>query len=145
MVPDLRIAADGDLAPCLVLLTACELPTRGLERDFPSGYVVASTGDLLLGCAGVERYGTAGLLRSVAVGSAARGSGLGGRLAHDRIAHARAHGLASLWLLTTTAPGFFERIGFTPVSRVDAPAALRDSEEFAHVCPASAVCMRLHL
>lgn len=145
MAPRLRSATDSDLAACSVLLRACELPTRGLERDFPAGYVVADAGDELQGCAGVERHDTVGLLRSVAVVPAARGSGLGGRLVHDCIARAREQGLASLWLLTTTAPAFFRRIGFAPIDRAEAPAGLRDSEEFAHVCPASAVCMLLRL
>lgn len=141
----LRSATDRDLAACRAILAACELPTRGLERGFPAGYVVAEAGDMIVGCAGVEHYDVAGLLRSVAVASTARGSGLGGRLVHDCIARAREQGLASLWLLTTTAPAFFRRIGFATVDRAEAPAALHASEEFAHVCPASAVCMLLRL
>lgn len=141
----LRSATDRDLAACRALLAVCELPTRGLDRDFPAGYIVAAAGDIIAGCAGVERYDAAGLLRSVAVASTARGRGLGGRLVHECIARAREQGLASLWLLTTTAPAFFRRIGFATVDRAGAPAALQASEEFAQVCPASAVCMLLRL
>ena len=142
-VPILRSATDGDLAACRALLASCGLPTRGLERDFPGGYVVAIAGEVWVGCAGVERHDGVGLLRSVAVASAARGGGLGVRLVRACMAHARAQGLASLWLLTTTAPGFFRRLGFTAVDRAEAPAGLRASEEFADVCPASATCMRV--
>lgn len=141
----LRSATDRDLAACRAILAMCELPTRGIERDFPVGYVVAEAGDMLVGCAGVERYDVAGLLRSVALASTARGRGLGGRLVHHCIARAHEQGLASLWLLTTTAPAFFRRLGFATVDRAEAPADLRASEEFAHVCPASAVCMLLRL
>lgn len=145
MVPTLRRATDRDLDTCRTLLATCELPTRGLERDFPSGYVVADAGGELVGCAGVEHYDGVGLLRSVAVASAARESGLGGRLVHDCVTRARERGMTSLWLLTTTAPAFFRRIGFATVDRLEAPVALRASEEFADVCPASAFCMLLRL
>ena len=50
-----------------------------------------------------------------------------------------------LRLLTTTATAFFRRIGSVAVDRAEAPPALHGSEEFAHVCPASAVCMLLRL
>lgn len=143
--PTLRRALEGDLAACRELLTACALPTQGLERSFPAGYVVARSGERLVGCAGVERHEGDGLLRSVAIAADVRGGGLGERLVRDRIADARAQGLASLWLLTTTAAGFFGRLGFAVSGRVDAPEALRASDEFAHVCPAAAVCMRMAL
>lgn len=102
---------------------------------------MVDAGDALLGCAGVERYDSAGLLRSVAVASVGRGHGLGGRLVDACIARARAQGLETLWLLTTTAPAFFQRLGFAVVDRATAPAALQASEEFADMCPVSAVCM----
>jgi amino-acid N-acetyltransferase len=145
MAPEIRTARDVDLAPCRALLQQCELTIRGLERDFPCGYVVAYVGAAIVGAAGVERHDEAGLLRSVAVAAAARGGGLGAGLVRECIARARERSLTSLWLLTTTAPGFFERIGFTRSDRGEAPAAVRDSEEFLHVCPASAVCMSLRL
>lgn len=141
----LRPATARDLEACRALLRRCALPLAGLERDFPGGYAVADAGGALLGCAGVEVHGDAGLLRSVAVAPEARGDRLGARLVDDAVARARARGLASLWLLTTTAPAFFARLGFRPRDRAGAPAPLRASEEFAAVCPASATCMALDL
>ncbi len=140
----LRPADLADLAACRGLVDACGLPLGGLGHGFPGGYVVA-VDEVLLGCAGVEAYDEAGLLRSVAVAPQVRGRGLGERLTRDRIAHARALRLGSLWLLTTTAPAYFSRLGFAPVDRAGAPASLRGSAEFADLCPASAICMRLLL
>jgi amino-acid N-acetyltransferase len=140
----LRPADLADLAACRGLVDACGLPLVGLEHGFPGGYVVA-VDPILVGCAGVELYGAAGLLRSVAVAPEARRRGLGERLTRDRIAHARSMRLESLWLLTTTAPDYFSRLGFAPVDRAAAPESLRRSAEFAEACPASAACMRLPL
>lgn len=114
------------------------------ESRFPGGYVVAAD-EILMGCAGVELYGEAGLLRSVAVAAEVRGRGLGEQLTRDRIAYARAMRVGSLWLLTTTAPTYFSRLGFAPVDRTAAPESLRRSVEFAGVCPTSATCMPLLL
>lgn len=141
----LRPADLADLAACRGLVDACGLPLGGLEHGFPGGYVVASADEILAGCAGVELYDGAGLLRSVAVTPAVRGRGLGERLTRDRIAYARKMRLESLWLLTTTAPAYFSRLGFAPFDRAAAPMSLQRSAEFAEVCPASASCMRLQL
>jgi amino-acid N-acetyltransferase len=46
-----------------------------------------------------------------------------------------------VFLLTTTAPGFFAGLDFVPCERDRAPAALRATPEFAVVCPSSAACM----
>lgn len=142
MTLTLRPADLTDLAACRGLVEACGLPRGGLEHGFPGGYVVAADA-VLVGCAGVELYEVAGLLRSVAVAPESRGRGLGEQLTRDRIAYARALGVESLWLLTTTAPAYFARLGFAPSDRTAAPVSLQRSAEFAELCPASATCMRL--
>jgi protein-tyrosine-phosphatase/N-acetylglutamate synthase-like GNAT family acetyltransferase len=138
--PVLRPAYTGDLAAAEALLAACALPLPGLTDQFPAGYVVADDGSMV-GLAGLEVHGEHGLLRSVAVDPGARDQGLGRALVADRLAHARALGLASVFLLTTTAPGFFAGLGFQRCERDRAPAALRATPEFAGVCPSTAVCM----
>ena len=138
MVP-LRAATVADVDAVRALLAACALPEDGLAEQFGAGYTVAGG---VAACAGVERYGDDGLLRSVAVEPALRGHGLGARLLADRIEWARAQGLRALYLLTTTAPAYFPKAGFHPIGREQAPAAIRESREFAHACPASAMMMR---
>lgn len=123
------------------LLLDAGLPVAGLTEQFPSAYVVARTDAALLAVAGLEPYGSAGLLRSLAVAERARSKGLGRRLVEDRLSAAHALGLERVFLLTTTAAAYFERLGFERVRRDTAPAELAASTEFAHACPASAVCM----
>jgi amino-acid N-acetyltransferase len=93
----------------------------------------------------MEHYGTVGLLRSVAVDPARRGTGLGGSLVEYVLGRAGAAGINDVFLLTTTAERYFPRHGFAVASREAVPAALAASEEFRGACPASAVLMRRRL
>ena len=60
-------ASDATFAGIEALLARLDLPTAGLHDQFPRAYVVAIDLGAVIGCAGLETYGTAGLLRSVAV------------------------------------------------------------------------------
>jgi len=143
--PDLRSARDGDLPSALALLRDAGLPAEGVAAHFESGYVVAVQDEEIVGMVGLEHHGSHGLLRSLVVAPEARGSGLGRRLAWNRIQCAADEGMGSIWLLTTTAAEFFRALGFESMSRSDAPGEIQQSSEFASVCPASAELMRFEL
>jgi amino-acid N-acetyltransferase len=70
---------------------------------------------------------------------------VGFALVTNRLQLARANGLEIVYLLTTTAPDFFRRIGFSPAERSSAPLKIAMSPEFAHACPASAACLKFDL
>ena len=145
---DARIAPARaeELDEVVELLRAAHLPPDGIRAHFPAGFVTARVaGHFLVGCAGVEVYGDAGLLRSVAVLEASRGTGLGERLTRAAVALASERGVRDLYLLTTTADGYFPRLGFVRVERDALPPALEASEQLRGVCPASAVAMHLAL
>jgi amino-acid N-acetyltransferase len=125
------------------LLSVLSLPTAGLRDQFPRAYAVAITRGSVVGCAGLEIYEDAGLLRSVAVVGAHQGTGIGRALVAERLAAAKRQGLEAVYLLTTTAAEFFVRLGFVPANRAEVPPALASSPEFASACPASAACLRL--
>jgi amino-acid N-acetyltransferase len=108
-------------------------------------FVGARSGTKLIGVIGAEHYGDATLLRSLAVDEAARGTGLGGRLVTDFLDRERARGTATVFLLTTTADAFFQRLGFAPVGREEVPEAVKRSAEFLGACPASARAMAFRL
>ncbi len=127
------------------LLAAAGLPLDGLADQFPAGFAVAEAGGGLAGAAGIERHGDDGLLRSVVVSPEWRGRGLGARLVRDRLAWAAAQGLRTVYLLTTTAPAYFPRLGFRVAERADVPTAVQASREFAGVCPASASLLAVRL
>jgi len=140
----IRPARPEDWATISALLANAQLPTEG-ARESLQHFFVAHEGPDVLGCAGLERCGEHGLLRSVAVREQHRGQALAQSLTLRVIDLARSLGLAELHLLTTTASPYFLRFGFHAIPRADAPAALGASAEFQGACPASAELMRLDL
>lgn len=130
----------------MALLAATGLAPLDETAQFGPQYAVAEdAGGGIAGVAGYERYGTDILLRSVAVSERHRLAGLGGRLTADRLAHARRAGCSTAYLLTDTARGYWERHGFSAIDRTAAPAAIAESVEWRHACPASATPMRRDL
>ena len=95
----------------------------------------------VVGSGGIEIYGDAALLRSVAVRATERGMSLGKQIVDDVLQHARELKILSVFLLTETAHDFFLKKGFKDISRDDVPAKVKASSEFSVVCPASAKCM----
>lgn len=136
----LRPTRPEDLAAALELLKAANLPVSGVEEWFDR-FVVAEHGGAIVGVAGLEVYGTDGLLRSVAVSADWRGRGLGGALTEEILGRSAQEGITALYLLTETAEGFFPRHGFRRIERDDASEGIRASSEFRDLCPASAVVM----
>ena len=141
----IRPAERRDLEGVRALLDEAGLPTEGVEDQFDGGYAVAESEGWVIAVEGMEVHGDCGLLRSAVVDEAWRGHGIGEALTRDRLAWARERGLAAVYLLTSTAEGYWPKFGFEVVERSSAPAAIRASREFASVCPSSAATMRLVL
>lgn len=141
----IRPAGANDAHAIRDLIAATGLPLDGFESQFPAGYAVFEPDGTVRGVAGLEVHGDAGLLRSVAVHASWRGAGVGRALSLDRLKVAQTRGLRCVYLLTTTAPDFFEHLGFQRVLRDSAPVTVQRAPEFATVCPASAVCLALPL
>ena len=138
----LRRARPTDRDAIERLLGEAGLPLAGVAEHMGE-FLVAITAGGVVGAAAVESYPPCGLLRSLAVDASQRGRGLGALLTARAIEQARASGLTSLHLLTTTATGYFTRFGFHEVARVRLPAELGASEELRGACPDDAVCMEL--
>ncbi|HTL32611.1 MAG TPA: GNAT family N-acetyltransferase [Kofleriaceae bacterium] len=149
-------ATPDDRAELEALLRACELPLDGLDDAFPKGFVLARLDGELVGAAGLEQWAERGLLRSVAVAPAHRGKRIAHALVADRIAWAKSiltdyakngtvtsKAFASLSLLTTSAAGFFEKLGFKPVDRGSLPEPLRQSTQLSLPACSTAVAMTL--
>ena len=126
------------------LLATADLPLAGAEAHL-SDFFLAFRDDVLIGSAGLERYGDTALLRSVAVTASERGHGLGQALVQQVLAYAASLGVCQVVLLTTTAADFFVRFGFRPISRAEFPRSAQMSVEFQEACPASATAMSLEL
>jgi amino-acid N-acetyltransferase len=123
------------------LLASQHLPLDGI-RDHVATMVVAKHEGRVIGAAAIECYSGGGLLRSVVVDSNWQGRRLGHQLTEAALDLARQRKLNGVYLLTTTAEGFFPRFGFTAIPREDVPVSVQASVEFQSACPTSAIVMR---
>ena len=134
-------ARPADFAAIVRLLDDAALPHADLTPEHLAHFLVLRDGDAIAGVVGMEVRDDAGLLRSLAVAADRRGGGLASRLVDALEARARASGIRTLYLLTTTAEGFFARLGYAPADRATVPAAILATEEFRSICPSTAACM----
>ena len=118
---------------------AAALADAGLPASAPGARCFALADGS--GYGAIEGDGPDRLLRSVIVSPNLRGEGVGARLVIALAEQARSSGAERLWLLTTGAADFFARLGWVVADRDDAPAAIRASDQFASLCPASATLM----
>ncbi len=138
--PRIRTAASSDLPSVERLLVASGLPVEGVRAAF-ANFVVAEAGGEIVGVAGLELCCDNALLRSVAVADDWRKHGVGRALVTRLISDAEARGIRALYLLTTTAEGYFPSFGFHKVARADVPKDVQQTTEFSTVCCASAAVM----
>lgn len=135
-----RFAIDNDLAAVQSLLALCHLPTDSVGMLI-NNCLVAQTKSRIVGTVALEQRDRAALFRSLAVAPDYRGRALGRSLSAKIISYARLLGIEELYLLTNDAAGYFTLLGFTRTERDQAPAGIRETSQFHHVCPGSAVCM----
>jgi amino-acid N-acetyltransferase len=144
MLLSLRFATPNDWESIAAHLEASGLPLEG-ARDHLTNFTLLFSAEQLVGTAGLEVYGDAALLRSVAVNSVFQKTGLGSRLINKTLERARQLNMREIVLLTETAADYFPRFGFKPIPRAAVPASLRASAEFRGACPDSAKALHVHL
>ncbi|MEW6227838.1 MAG: arsenic resistance N-acetyltransferase ArsN2 [Bacillota bacterium] len=138
---EIHRAQPADLNLTLRLLQAAGLPTAGVSEHLADFLVARTTNGRIVGIAGLERYPSSALLRSLAVLPSWRGQGIGRRLVASQLARLATG--TPVCLLTTTAEAYFRTLGFEVVSRDEVCPEVRESSEFRGACPQSAVAMRL--
>lgn len=138
---NIRLAQPADYESVVSLLQSVGLPTEDLNPTLPD-FLLAFADDKLVGSAGVEINGTTGLLRSVAVSEDFRNYKIAGRLVNDLTKQARLKGVKELYLITTTADGYFEKQGYARVERENVPAEITQSQQFSSICPSTSVVMK---
>src|SRR5262249_47020359 len=130
----------GERAALEAALAKAELPTEDVEPLGRLFWRFETRDGVPVGFAGLEVHGEDALLRSLVTlpPVRGRGRGIGAAMVTALEFEARLHGCRGLWLITTVAADFFERLGFAKVDRAVVPAAIRQTAEFAVLCPASA-------
>jgi N-acetylglutamate synthase-like GNAT family acetyltransferase len=139
--PSFVAASAADLPAIRKLLTDARLPVADLADSTPIRFWLVRDHGRLVGTIALERFGSAAMLRSLAVSPDHQGTGLGRALLRHAERCALAEGIGVLCLLTTTAADLFDRHGYERIPRSNAPAEVQHSEEFRSLCPDSAVCM----
>jgi len=142
--PTIQIAVADDRDAIRELLTANKLPVEDLDRSSIVLYTAKQDKELAA-VIGLETIGNSGLLRSMATAKQWRNKGLASSLVQTVLQSARSKGFKTLYLLTETAELFFRKTGFTVISRDEAPAELKQSPEFTHLCPSSATVMKMDI
>ncbi len=142
MIQDITttLATADNFENVTALLQAQKLPAQDLPATLEN-FIVAKENGKLIGSVGLQIYKPFALLRSLALESGHQNKGLG------KILYKAAHKLAldsqvqELFLITTTAAPFFERLGFSQIERHTVPAAIGATAQFSSICPASGIVM----
>ena len=126
------------------LLEASHLPADDCDEQADNFYAIFDR-DRLLAAGGLQPAGDYFLLRSLVVDEACRGRGLARVLAEFLLSTAEQAGSPAVYLLTETAADYFIRLGFETVARELVPADVRQTRQFASLCPDDARCMVIRL
>jgi N-acetylglutamate synthase-like GNAT family acetyltransferase len=93
------------------------------------------------GFGGLEIHNSNALLRSVVTLPPVRRIGMGSAIVAALEIEARSLKCRSIYLVTTSEPGFFGRLGYTACSRDDVPEAIHNSPHFSRLCCATGTVM----
>ena len=124
------------------LLNRSALPTSDINQPGSIYFFGCYQSRKLIGCVGIEICETAAMLRSLATHEEVRKSGLGQALVRHAELNASLMGIEALYLLTTTAADFFERLGYRHLCRQQAPAAINKTTQFSELCPSTSSLIR---
>jgi amino-acid N-acetyltransferase len=138
--PQVSPARAEDLAGIRTLLSSCGLSADDLPEALDT-FLVARTGDRLVGTIGLDIHGPAAVLRSLAVAPDYRARGLATSMCKAMFHLARHWGVIHLYTLTTSAEAFAARLGFARFERDDAPPQIRRTHPFSSSCPGTATCL----
>lgn len=134
-------ASDNLRSQVIALLQAEKLPVEDLPASLDN-FFVALHRDNIIGAIGLELYGNYALLRSMIVSKEHRNNNIASHLVEQIESYAISLGIEAIYLLTETAPAYFEKKGYQKIKREDVPVAVQSSSEFSHVCPVSAITMK---
>jgi len=135
------IAGNEHLSSIRHLLSSSQLPVSDIEEGKIDFIVASNESDEVIGCIGLERFEADALLRSFAVEQTWRNKKIGHQLFNRLLTMSRQQGVNDLHLLTTTAEKFFTSVGFSSLSRSEAPVSIKATAEFTSLCPSTSTYM----
>jgi len=138
----MKLFSGPQLKHVLALLEANQLPTADVPELNLDHFLGCGDPNNPSGVIGLQMFSDAGLLRSLVVDESVRGEGCGEVLVRGIEEYARDKGVHNLYLLTETAPRFFESLGYVNINRASAPQSIIHSSEFSTLCSENAVLMK---
>jgi N-acetylglutamate synthase-like GNAT family acetyltransferase len=94
-----------------------------------------------VGFGGLEVHGKEALLRSLVTLPPARRRGVGAAIVAALETEALIAGCRSLWVITTDAVAYFERLGYGICVRADVARAIAQTRQFSSLCPDTATVL----
>lgn len=137
----MKIIPISEIEEVIHLLEECNLPADDIGSNQQVECYGIRDKSNLIGLVGLEVLGSVALLRSLAVSLESRGNSIGKELVNFAESRSASLGVSQLYLLTTTAYNYFERLGYKVINRDLAPEQIRQTSQFSSICPSSAVFM----
>lgn len=128
----------GERAALQAALAKAELPSTDVEEPGRLFWRFETRDEVPVGFGGLEIHGKDALMRSLVTLPPVRNRGVGTAMVAALEFEAQLNGCRSIWLITTTAADFYQRLGYARCERAVVPPAIRESAEFSTLCPASA-------
>lgn len=119
-------------------LAKAKLPIDDIESPTLLFWRFETTDSIPVGFGGLEIYGEDALMRSIVILPPLRSRGLGTALVAQLETEAAVLKCRAVWLLTDGASEFFDRLGYAKCDRAVVPQAIRESRQFAQLCPETA-------
>lgn len=136
----IRHATVDDIAEIKELLIVSGLPIVGVDRNV-NQFIVADNGRIM-GVIGSQYSEAKALLRSFAVTSKLRKSGIGTTLLQQLQKQLKSQNIEAVYLLTDTALEYFKQLGFYEISRDQMPSPLLKKSGLDQACPCTSYCMK---
>jgi arsenate reductase len=133
--------APNEREPLVAALNKAGLPVDDLDAAGQLFFRFESLAGIPVGFGGIAITGDMALLRSIVTLPPLRGRGFGRSIVDMLEQEAALRGCRAIFLLTTDAADYFEALGYSRCKRDDAPRAIRQTRQFATLCPASAVLL----
>jgi amino-acid N-acetyltransferase len=136
-------ASQNSFSAAIELLKKNNLPTQDINPG--TQLFVVEEGDNVIATVAVEYDYNDALLRSLSVSEEKRSSGIGAELVDFIEDYVRKQGVRTIYILTTTAAGFFSRRGYTLIDRSNVPPFINDTKEYSVICASSSTLMKKEL
>jgi N-acetylglutamate synthase-like GNAT family acetyltransferase len=135
----------GSAPDLAAMLAEAGLPTNDLTEPGRRFFRFAENGQVVGFIGWESAEGTDALLRSLVVAPSRRGRGDGAQMIRWALTRLAELGFTDAYVLTTTIEGLALRQGFARCDRAAAPAAIRQTRQFAELCPATAILLHRSL